>query len=152
MRILANYGHKNNGDTYSVTFETMGDVPRDIADSVVDDLFVMAKAAIHRQVHPGEDPMEFPPKEDKQDVIIPRPASIASAGVNGNGTASFATNGKKANGDKPSLKDPDAPASPKQKSLIIRLAKERGRFIRGVNDFTMKEASETIDDLMAVAA
>jgi hypothetical protein len=28
MRILANYGYRNNGDTYSVTFETMGDVAK----------------------------------------------------------------------------------------------------------------------------
>ena len=52
MRRLANYGYKNNGDSYSVTFETIGDVPKDIADSVVDDLFAMAKAAIERQVNP----------------------------------------------------------------------------------------------------
>ena len=144
MRILANYGYKNNGDTYSVTFETMGDVPRDIADSVVDDLFVMAKAAIHRQVHPEEETGELGPKE--KGTVIPE----LKKNGNGNGALSHVSNGKKDNGEKPTLKDPDAPASPKQKSLIIRLAKERGRFIRGVCDFTMKEASDTIDDLMAV--
>lgn len=156
MRILANYGYKNNGDTYSVTFETMGDVPRDIADSVVDDLFAMAKAAIYRQTHPGEDRMEFPPncpersrgKDAKEVVAVPEPAYSGQGRErkNGNGPASLGTGGR------PSLKDPDAPATGKQKSLIISLAKERGRFIENLKDFTMKEASDTIDELMAVAA
>jgi hypothetical protein len=127
MRILANYGYKNNGDTYSVTFETVGDVPKDKADATVDELFRMAKAAIERQLNPGADPLEFPPKEEVQ---IPQPKK------NGSG--------------KPQLKDPDAPATGKQKSLIIRLAKERGQFIEGLNNFTMQEASEKIDELMAV--
>jgi hypothetical protein len=129
MRILANYGYKNNGDTYSVTFETVGDVPKEQADSVVDDLFRMAKAAIQRQLNPEADPLEFPPKEE---VTVPQPKK------NGNG--------------KPQLKDPDAPATKKQKNLIIRLAKERGQFIENLNSLTMQQASETIDELMAVAA
>jgi len=129
MRILANYGYKNNGDTYSVTFETVGDVPKEQADSVVDELFQMAKRAIERQLNPEADPLEFPPKEE---VTVPQPKK------NGNG--------------KPQLKDPDAPATKKQKSLIIRLAKERGQFIEGLNNLTMQEASEKIDELIAVSA
>ncbi len=150
MRILANYGYKNNGDTYSVTFETVGDVQKERADSVVDELFAMAKAAIERQVNPAadaevsasrsdtaknssiRDPLEFPPREEKGKITIPQPKD------NGNG--------------KPVLKDPNAPATKKQKSLIIRLAKERGQFIEGLNNLTMQEASQTIDELMAVAA
>jgi len=128
MRILANYGYKNNGDTYSVTFETVGDVPKEQADSVVDELFRMAKQAIERQINPEADPLEFPPKEE---VTVPQPKK------NGNG--------------KPQLKDPNAPATKKQKNLIIRLAKERGRFIENLNGLTMQEASETIDELMSVA-
>lgn len=135
MRILANYGYKNNGDTYSVTFETMGDVPRDQADTTVDELFRLAKAAIQRQLNPEADPLEFPPKEE---VPIPQPTHHESIRREKNG------NGK------PQLKDPDAPATQKQKSLIIRLAKERGQFIEGLNNLTMQEASQTIDDLMAV--
>jgi len=46
MRILANYGYKDNGDTYSVTFETVGDVAKENADAVVDELFRMAKAEL----------------------------------------------------------------------------------------------------------
>jgi hypothetical protein len=129
MRILANYGYKNNGDTYSVTFETVGDVPKEQADTVVDELFAMAKSAIQRQINPEADPLEFPPKEE---VTVPQPKK------NGNG--------------KPQLKDPDAPATRKQKNLIIRLAKERGQFIENLNSLTMQQASETIDELMAVAA
>jgi len=49
MRILANYGYKNNGDSYSVTFETTGDVPLEQADKTVDDLFRRAREAIARQ-------------------------------------------------------------------------------------------------------
>jgi hypothetical protein len=125
MRILANYGYKDNGNTYSVTFETVGDVPKENADAVVDELFRMAKQAIQRQLNPEADHLEFPPQEE-----IPQPKK------NGNG--------------KPQLKDPDAPATRKQKSLIARLAKEKGRFIEGLNSLTMQEASETIDELMAV--
>lgn len=129
MRILANYGYRANGDSYSVTFETVGDVPRDKADATVDELFRMAKAAIQRQVEGIQnDPLEFPPKEE---VLVPQP--------------------KRNNNGKPQLKDPDAPATKKQKNLIIRLAKERGQFIEGLNNLTMQEASEKIDELMAVA-
>ena len=128
MRILANYGYKTNGETYSVTFETVGDVAKENADSVVDELFRMAKAAIQRQLNPQTDPLEFPPQEEE----IPQPKR------NGN------SNGK------PQLKDPSAPATRKQKSLIARLAKEKGRFIEGLNSLTMQEASEVIDELMAV--
>ncbi|MEW6008212.1 MAG: hypothetical protein AB1629_01070 [Candidatus Omnitrophota bacterium] len=136
MRILANYGYKNNGDTYSVTFETVGDVPKDKADTVVDELFALAKAAIQRQLNPDADPLEFPPKEE---VTVPQPTRHEQSRREKNG------NGK------PQLKDPDAPATGKQKSLIIRLAKERGQFIEGLNNLTMQEASEKIDELMAVA-
>ncbi len=133
MRILANYGYKNNGDTYSVTFETMGDVPKDHAESTVDELFRLAKSAIQRQLNGIEaDPLGFPPKEGE--VTIPKPKQ------NSNG-----------NDHKPQLKDPDAPATKKQKSLIIRLAKERGQFIENLNSLTMQEASQTIDELMSVA-
>ena len=127
MRILANYGYKNNGDSYSVTFETVGDVPKAHTDRVVDELFLRAKKAIERQVkckvkkeEPAvdiDDPFDFPPK------------------VNGN--------------SKPQLKDPEAPATPKQKSLIIRLAKEKGQFIENLNSYTMEMASQKIEELMA---
>lgn len=128
MRILANYGYKNNGDTYSVTFETMGDVAKEQTDACVDELFRLAKAAIERQINPTPREVDSPPEE------TPGPSK------NGNGKG------------KPVLKDPDAPATKKQKSLIIRLAKERGQFIENLNQLTMQEASQTIDELMAVAA
>ena len=50
MRILANYSYKSNGDSYSVTYETSGDVPRGQADIEADDLFALAKSAIQRQL------------------------------------------------------------------------------------------------------
>ena len=133
MRILANYGYKANGDTYSVTFETVGDVPKDKADTVVDELFRLAKAAIQRQLDGTEaDPLEFPPKEE---VTIPQPKRNNNGRSEGRGLASDSQS------HKPQLKDPDAPATKKQKSLIIWLAKERGQFIEGLNNFTMQEAS-----------
>ena len=49
MRIMAHHSYKNNGDTYSVTFETTGDVSLDQSDSAVDDLFRRAREAIARQ-------------------------------------------------------------------------------------------------------
>lgn len=128
MRILANYGYKGNGDTYSVTFETLGDVAKEQADSVVDELFHMAKTAIQRQINPEADPLEFPPREE---VVVPKPRR------NGNG--------------KPQIKDPDAPATKKQKGLIVRLAKEKGQFVENLNSLTMQEASQTIDELIAAA-
>jgi len=75
MRILANYGHRTNGDSYSVTFETTGDVRPEQSEETVDELFRLAKQAVERQVN--EKAMEFPPKEEK--VVVPRVAS------NGNG-------------------------------------------------------------------
>jgi len=157
MRILANYGYKNNGDSYSVTFETVGDVPKEHSDSVVDELFGMAKRAIERQIHSVadaevsasrsdttknnsiRDPLGFPPQE-KHDIAIPEPKK----NLNGNGSASYS------NGNKHQLKDPGAPATPKQKSFIVKLAKERGQFIDGLNSYTMQDASEKIAELMAV--
>jgi len=59
MRILANYGYKTNGETYSVTFETMGDVDQNQAPKVVDELFKLAKEAIQRQINPQ-------PQEDEE--------------------------------------------------------------------------------------
>ena len=133
MRILANYTHKNNGDSYSVSMEMMGDVPMNMADQVVDDLFAKAKSAIQRQVAP-EVQVEDPKKEP---VTIPEPRK-----ANGNGHGNG--NGKH------QIKDPSAPISPKQKSLIIKLAKERGQFIENLNTMDMASASAVIAELIAV--
>ena len=132
MRILANYGYKNNGDSYSVTFETVGDVPRDLADTVVDDLFVMAKAAIQRQVNPE---IKVDATQHKEIVVVHDPEKQAN-GKNGNG--------------KPVIKNPEAPISAKQKSLIIKLAKERDQFIDGLNEMNMAEANAIIEELLSV--
>ena len=84
MRILANYGRRNNGDSYNVTFEQMGDVPMERAEETIDFLFKLAREAVQRQVD-GE--IESPPKE--KEVTIPRVAS------NGNGNAGDATDKQK---------------------------------------------------------
>ena len=78
MRILANYGHRNNGDSYSVTFETTGDVRMEQSEETVDELFRLAREAVQRQVS-GD--IEFPPKEEE--VTIPKVAT--SHNNNGNG-------------------------------------------------------------------
>lgn len=113
MRILANYGCRTNGESYSVTFETMGDVDKEKAETVIDELFALAKEAIKRQV---EDHASEPKRETSQE---------------------------------PQPKNPDAPASKKQVNLIIKLAKEKGRFIENPSSLTMAEASKTIEELMA---
>ena len=111
MRILANYGCKTNGESYSVTFETMGDVGKEKAESTIDELFGLAKEAIKRQIEgkvPG--PKE---KEDHQ----PEKSNL--------------------------------PATKKQVNLIIKLAKEKGKFIENPGALTIAEASKTIEELMA---
>ena len=113
MRILANYGCKTNGESYSVTFETMGDVNNGKAETVIDELFALAKGAIQRQIEgqaPG--PKKEPSQEHHQ-------------------------------------KNSDLPASKKQVSLIIRLAKEKGKFIENPSALNMAEASQVIEELMA---
>ena len=85
MRILANYGYRNNGDSYSVTFETQGDVKMEQAEETVDELYRLAKEAVQRQV--DDKAMEFPLKEDK--VVVPRVAT------NGNGNTGDATEKQK---------------------------------------------------------
>ena len=142
MRILANYGYKNNGDSFMVSMETLGDCPKEQVDATVDELFRMARSAIQRQVAP-EVQVEEPKKEP---VTIPEPRK-----ANGNGNG----NGKHANGNgngKPVLKDPGAPISAKQRSLIIKLAKEKGEFIEGLSTMNMGDASHVIEELLAVTA
>ena len=63
MRILANYGYRTNGDSYSVTFETVGDVPPEQAPQVVDELFRLAKEAIQRQINPQQEEIFKPSQE-----------------------------------------------------------------------------------------
>ena len=116
MRILANYGCKTNGESYSVTFETMGDVGREKAETTIDELFGLAKEAVKRQVE-GKAP------EQK------REASQDSQG--------------------PQQKNPDMLASKKQVSLIIKLAKEKGKFIKDPGSLTMAAARQTIEELIA---
>jgi len=150
MRILANYGYKNNGDSYSVTFETTGDVEKKDADSTVDELFSMARRAVERQIN-GTSSQEAP---HKNDVVIPevkRPDSGNGNGGNGNGKPANGNGNGNGNG-KPHPKDPGAPISPKQKSLIIKLSKQRRRVIDGLNEMSMSSASRVIEELLAVAA
>lgn len=139
MRILANYGYKTNGDSFSVTFETMGDVPADKASGTVDELFRLAKEAVHRQVLVGDLPV--PPAQ----VEIPRPAP----GPVGGPPAQASGNGH-GNGRSRSPKDPSKPATPKQLGLIRRLGQQNGVWVGDLKGLTMGEASEKIDELLAV--
>lgn len=130
MRILANYGYKTNGDSFSVTFETMGDVPADKAPATVDELFRLAREAVQRQALPAD-------LADPAAVTVPKPIQA----LPGNG-----------NGRKPSIKDPSQPASYKQLQLIGRLAKQKGVWLERLEALTMGEASQKIDELKALAA
>lgn len=132
MRILANYGVRTNGDSYTVTFETTGDVPQEKAPATVDELFRLAKEAIQRQIE-ASDPWSVPSPEAR--VTVPRPK------VSGGGPS---------NGRKLTIKDPSLPATPKQIGLLRRLAKEAGTWIENLEGLTMGEASEKIDELRAV--
>ncbi len=132
MRILANYGYKTNGDTYSVTFETIGDVPAAQAPQTVDELFRLAKEAVQRQVAGSTVPRA------PQSLDAPQPATPLrfAAAVNGHGK-------------KPQIKDPGQPASSKQLGLLKRLAREKGKWNEDFTDLTMGEASAKIEELMA---
>ena len=127
MRILANYGHKTNGESFNVTFETTGDVPMEKSEETIDMLFKRAREAVQRQIDIGEGIEALPSNE----VTIPKPKTN-----NGNG--------------KLQVKDPGSPLTGKQKSLICRLAREHNRFIENVDDLSKGEASELIGELMAV--
>ena len=128
MRILANYGMKTNGDSYTVTFETTGDVPAEKAPATVDELFRLAKEAIQRQVEAGAP------------VAHPTVTHTEGAPFNGNGNG---------NGRKPAAKDPSRPATPKQVRLLRQLSKETGCWVEGIENLTIGEASGKIDELMA---
>lgn len=106
MRILANYGCKANGESYSVTFETMGDVGKEKAEATIDELFRLAKEAVKRQIEGKA------PAEDRQ----PEKSNL--------------------------------PATKKQVNLIIKLAKEKGKFIENPSALTIAEASQTIEELL----
>ena len=136
MRILANYGARSNGDSYSVTFETMGDVPAAQAPATVDELFRLAREAVKRQIGNGH---ALATQAVEDPVQVPRP--VARAHANGNGS-----------GRKPVIKDPSQPASPKQLQLIRGLARQKGAWVDGLEDLTKGEASQKIDELMAIAA
>ncbi|MFH1287990.1 MAG: hypothetical protein ABII25_04760 [bacterium] len=84
MRILANYGYRDNGESYSVTFETTGDVQMGRAPETVDELFRLAKEAIQRQVKPREGKQQ--PATDS-DSSSAKPDSQQDKGNGGNGKA-----------------------------------------------------------------
>jgi hypothetical protein len=136
MRILANYACKNYGESYTVTFETLGDLKREEAEETVDELFRLAKEAVQRQIQASS-------SENKEDLVIPEPKK------NGNGKH---TNGNGNGNGNSIIKDPDASISPKQRNLIIKLAKERGVFIENLDEMNMSLANETIQELLAVTA
>ena len=120
MRILANYGYKTNGDSYSVTFETIGDVPAAQAPQTVDELFRLAKEAVERQVA-GASPQ--PSAQPSTAVTVPQPQGAAPASPVQPAPQAVAVNG---NGRKPQIKDPGLPATPNQINLLKRLAREKG--------------------------
>lgn len=146
MRILANYGYKTNGDTYSVTFETIGDVSAAQAPQTVDELFRLAKEAVQRQVTGAVSGASHQPASQPTVVGIPQPVADRierplppPRPVTHNGQ-----------GKKPQIKDPTLPASPKQIGLLKRLARLKGRQTENLTDLTMGEASTKIDELTAI--
>ncbi|MBI2093807.1 MAG: hypothetical protein HYT88_03685 [Candidatus Omnitrophica bacterium] len=134
MRILANYGYKTNGDTYCVTFETMGDVPLEKAPQAVDELFRLAKESIQRQLAGSSAPSTPQPVP----VVIPQTKEAVH------------TLQANADGKQPQLKDPKLPATSRQIGLIKRLARQKGWRFDNFTDMTMGEASAKIKELMAL--
>ena len=168
MRILANYGYKANGDMYSVTFETVGDVPTNQAPQAVDDLFRLAKEAIQRQLASPAPQHNHQPASPAQAVTIPQPVLSRVEGPVTNRIehptptpqptqprgavpvgAAAPTASVNGNGKKPQIKDPGLPATPKQIDLLKRLAHEKRQWIADLTDLTMGEASAKIDELRA---
>ncbi len=144
MRILANYGYKTNGDTYSVTFETIGDVPANQAPQTVDELFRLAKEAVQRQVAGSTAPLA-PQSPTTPQPATPTPTVVV---VNGHGLSAVPSTAQA--GKRPQIKDPGQPASQKQLGLLKRLAREKGKWNEDLTDLTMGEASAKIEELMAI--
>ena len=131
MRILANYGHRSNGDSYSVTFEQTGDVPMEKAERTIDELFRLAKDAVQRQI---DGDLEFPPREEeetqpKETITIPKVAS----GYSGNGSSNGNGNG----------------ATDKQKNFLKKLHADKKRGVN-IDSLSKYEASQLIKELMEV--
>lgn len=124
MRILANYGRKNNGDSYNVTFEQTGDVPMERAEETIDTLFKLAREAVQRQID-GE--LEFPPREagaavTGAKVTIPRVAT--------------SNNGNE--------------ATDKQKAFLKKLHADKRKGVN-IDSLTKQDASQLIKELMEVS-
>ena len=151
MRILANYGYKTNGDMYSVTFETIGDVPAAQAPQMVDELFRLAKDAIRRQLdgagtYPKPQPGPSRVEGSATPVAISQPVPpVPAASVVVSPPATPNGNGKR-----PQIKDPGLPATSKQIGLLKKLARQKGRRFDEFTDLSMGEASAKIGELMAI--
>ena len=78
MRVLANFSHRDNGNSYQVSVESNGDIEMDRIAETIDQLFLFAKEAVQRQI---DGDLEFPPKEEE--VTIPK--VVSSYNNNGNG-------------------------------------------------------------------
>jgi hypothetical protein len=131
MRILSNFTYKDNGSSYSVTLETLGDCPADQVDAKIDELFATAKKAVERQVN----------LQLTIDDLLHTKDAAPGSNNNNNGKNGNGVNGKK---------DEYSKCTAKQKHLIIKLAKERGQFIGGIDDMSKADASYVIEDLLAV--
>ena len=53
-------------------------------------------------------------------------------------------------GKRPQIKDPSLSATPRQLGLLRKLARLKGRRFDDLTDLTMGEASEKIEELMAL--
>jgi len=143
MRILVNYACENKGHTYSVTLEAVSETGKDKVNSIADELFAKAKETIHRQIEHQLQPAEAVPtakeetpakKTDKNKTSKPK-------------RESWRVNPKNR---KTEIKHPNADATGKQKGYIQHLAKQKGRFIQGLNAYTKAQAGQLITELLAV--
>lgn len=154
MRILVNYACENNGHRYSIGLEAVSDDQKDKVESVADELFTKAKVTILRQIEHQIKPGKITEKSEKQKTLFdetfakkPKQKQPKQGKNSKPKGASWKYDPKSR---KPEIKHPLEPATKRQKGFITRLARDRGRFIHGLNGFTKGEAGKMIKELLAV--
>jgi len=65
MRILINYGSKLDGETFSITLETLSDISFADAERTAIDLFIKARRVIDRQIEISQEIKKFSAASDE---------------------------------------------------------------------------------------
>jgi len=84
MRILINYGSKLDGETFSITLETLSDISFADAERTALDLFIKARRVVDRQIEISQEIKKFSvvsqdePTQDEEEIT-------ENGAFNGNG-------------------------------------------------------------------